>query len=282
VIRGSVDIHVNSGPCFLPRVGNAYDMATVALAAGVYGWVFLSHHESTVGRAAVVQAALPELRCAGGVVLNDYVGGINPAAVRGAFLSGGRFVSFPTLHAENHTKVVGKGRAGVGPGDPSAGDGIRVIGARGELVPAARECIDIARQYQGFVHTGHVSNAEIEAIVDYCVAQKVPVVVTHPYFIVLGTEEFFAKMARKGAWIEVCGAVVMPVHPVATLDQMASLIRNCTPERCLLASDGGSVQLPIPHEIVRSFGWNLVKHGIAEEAVRLIAAENPRRLLNWN
>src|SRR5437870_5116097 len=98
----------------MPRVGNAFEMAVVAAAAGVHGWVFFSHHESTVGRAAVVEAALPGFRCAGGVVLNDYVGGINPAAVRGAFLSGGRFISFPTLHAESHAKVVGKGRAGVG------------------------------------------------------------------------------------------------------------------------------------------------------------------------
>ncbi len=282
MVKGSVDIHVNSGPCFMPRVGNAFDMAAVAAAAGVYGWVFFSHHESTVGRAAVVEVASHGFRCAGGVVLNDYVGGINPVAVRGAFLSGGRFLSFPTLHAWNHANIVGKGRAGVGSGDPASGEGIKVIDARGELSVEARECIDIAARHRGYVQTGHVSNAEIEAIVDYCIARDVPVVVTHPYFIVLGPESFFAELARKGAWIEVCGAVVMPAHPVATLEQMVSLVQACTPERCVLASDGGSVQLPIPHEIVRSFGWNLVKHGVSEEAVQLMAADNPRRLLGWN
>jgi Family of unknown function (DUF6282) len=282
MLEGSVDIHVNTAPCMLPRVGNALDMARTAAAAGASGWVLLSHHESSVGRAAVVEAALPGFRCAGGVVLNDYVGGLNPAAVRGAFLSGGRFMWFPTLHAENHAKVVGKGRAAVGPGDPSAGEGISVLDGCGALLPAAQECIEVARRHGGIVGTGHVSTQEIEVIVDHCVARDVPVVINHPYFVVLGPEQFFAAMASKGAWIEVCGAVVMPVHPVATVEAIAALVRACTPERCLLASDGGSVQLPIPHEIVRSVGWNLVKHGIAEDAVRMMASKNPRRLLGWN
>jgi hypothetical protein len=278
---GAIDIHVNSGPCFMPRVGNALDMARVAAAAGVGGWVFLSHHESTVGRAGIVEFAIPGFRCAGGVVLNDYVGGLNPAAVRGCFLSGGRFLWFPTLHAENHTKVVGKGRAGVGPGDPAAGSGIRILDAAGNLLPEAIECIEIAKAHDGIVGSGHVGMDEIEVLVDYCVSRDVPVVINHPYFIVLGPEEFFAAMARKGAWIEVCGAVVMPVHPVASLEQIASLIKACGAQRCVLASDGGSVQLPIPHEIVRSVSWNLIKHGVAVDDVVQMILDNPRRLMGW-
>jgi hypothetical protein len=188
---------------------------------------------------------------------------------------------FPTLHAENHCSVVGKGRAGVGPGDPTTGDGLRIVGRDGNLLPQAKECIQIAKAHNGIVGSGHVSIEEIEVLVDYCVKLGVPVVINHPYFIVLGPESFFVSMARKGAWIEICGAVAMPVHPVATLDQLASLASSCGPEHCLLASDSGSVQLPIPHETVRSVGYNLVKCGISEEAVRMMTTVNPSRLLGW-
>ena len=282
MITGSVDLHVNTGPCVLPRVGNAVEMARVAAVTGVRGWVVKSHFESTVGRAALVETAVPGFRCAGGVALNDYVGGVNPAAVRAALVSGGRLVWMPTLHADNHVKVVGKGRAAVGPGDPVAGEGLRVTDAKGELLPETRECIDLARSHRAVIGTGHVSLPEIEAVVDYCVAGGIPVLINHPYFVVQGPEDFFASMARKGAWIEVCGAVVMPVHPVATLEQLASLVRSCTPERCVLASDGGSVQLPIPHEIVRSVSWNLVKFGIPQDHVRAMTTTNPARLLGWS
>lgn len=282
MIQESVDFHVNTGPCFMPRVSNALDMAREAARAGVRGWVLLAHHESTVGRAAVVEAALPGFRCAGGVVLNDYVGGLNPAAVRGAFLSGGRIMWFPTLHVENHCNVAGKGRAGVGPGDPASGTGIRILGADGDLLKEAKECIDVAQRHNGIAGSGHVSIEEIEVLVDYCVGIDVPVVINHPYFIVLGPESFFASMARKGAWIEVCGAITMPVYPAATLDQLVSLVSACGPERCLLASDSGSVQLPIPHETVRSIGFNFVKCDLSEAAVKMMTTTNPSRLLGWS
>jgi hypothetical protein len=41
------------------------------------------------------------------------------------------------------------------------------------------------------------------------------------------------------------------------------------------------VQLPIPHEIVRSVSWNLIKHGIAVDDVVQMILGNPRRLMGW-
>jgi len=280
IIRNSIDFHVHTGPSLLPRIGTSIQMAKAAFESGVRGWVIKSHHESSVGRAKLVESAITGFKCWGGVVLNEYVGGLNPQAVRAALLTGGKLVWFPTLHADYHASKYGKGSAGVGIADASNKKGIKVVNENGTLLLEAKECIDITGELNGIIGTGHVSPKEIEAIVDYCNAKGIPVIVNHPYFIIHQPIEFFASLAEKGSIIEVCAASLMPVHPEATLEKLVSLIHACTPQKCLLASDGGSIQSPAPQEMMRFVSYNLIKTGITEEDIKLMLIDNPARLLD--
>ena len=65
------------------------------------------HHENTVSRAYLVQRVIPGIRVFGGIVLNYYVGGINPAAVEASLRLGGKEVWMPTVDAGYHAEVHG-------------------------------------------------------------------------------------------------------------------------------------------------------------------------------
>jgi len=61
-----------------------------------------SHQNSTVERAWLVSQCVPGIRVYGGLVLNETVGGLNPAAVRLALDLGARQIWMPTRSARNH------------------------------------------------------------------------------------------------------------------------------------------------------------------------------------
>lgn len=56
-VEGAYDLHIHSAPCLFPRIADDLTIAE-AQAAGLRGIVLKSHHELTVGRAAVVNRAL--------------------------------------------------------------------------------------------------------------------------------------------------------------------------------------------------------------------------------
>jgi len=67
------------------------------------------HQESTVGWSHYIRTMVPGIDVMGGIVLNEFVGGINPEAVRAALQMGARLVWGPTLHGAYHISVFGRG-----------------------------------------------------------------------------------------------------------------------------------------------------------------------------
>ena len=106
-LDGAMDLHVHCAPSFFPRWGDGLDVARACEQAGMAGVLLKAHEGSTVESAAVLDRLVPTLRVFGGVVLNRYVGGINPAAAEAALRLGGRCVWFPTLDADAHPRAFG-------------------------------------------------------------------------------------------------------------------------------------------------------------------------------
>ena len=87
-LDGAVDLHVHSYPCVFQRRVDDRQAAQAAADAGMAAIVLKCHHESTVSRAYLLQREFPNLKIFGGVVLNQFVGGINPAAAEVALRMG--------------------------------------------------------------------------------------------------------------------------------------------------------------------------------------------------
>jgi hypothetical protein len=108
-IDGAYDLHVHSSPDLFPRIADDAAMVADAARRGFAGVVMKNHFEGTASRAAIAARAVPGLRVYGGLVLNRYVGGINPHAVDAALRLGARVIWMPTLDAACHRRAFGFG-----------------------------------------------------------------------------------------------------------------------------------------------------------------------------
>ena len=106
-LDGAIDIHVHSSPEVFGRIGDAIEIAKRCEAAGMRAVVFKAHHEGTTTRAYHANRELRSLTALGGLVLNDFVGGINPVAVKAALDQGAKIIWAPTMHSKHHEETFG-------------------------------------------------------------------------------------------------------------------------------------------------------------------------------
>ena len=106
-LAGVIDIHAHVAPetkaLNFQRAFDAIEAAQIAKIYGMRGIVLKEHHTETAGWAYLVSRMVPGIEVFGGIVLNRYVGGMNPAAVEAMALTrGGRgkVVYMPTMDAE--------------------------------------------------------------------------------------------------------------------------------------------------------------------------------------
>lgn len=285
-LTGAIDLHVHSAPCMFPRLGDDLQMAANARDCGMRAIVLKSHHENTVSRAYHTMMQVQDVLVVGGVTLNQCVGGVNPSAVEAALKLGGKVVWGPTGHACYHGLVTGEfGKWGVAgmelPGAPPGG--ISVL-QDGKLVPGMIEILDMIGKHDGLFCTSHLSPDEIVAVVDYCVQRDIRVMVNHIYYFPRVGIDFAIEIARKGAYIEFCSALVIPSRHRKDLrydyELLAETVRRVGVERCVMSTDaGGLISSLFPHEQFRMFGQRMLGYDVSREDVRTMMCHNPARLL---
>jgi Family of unknown function (DUF6282) len=280
-LQGAIDLHVHCAPSFFTRWGDGLDLMRACEHAGMAAVLLKAHEGSTVAEAAVLNR-LSTLEVVGGVVLNRYVGGINPAAAEAALRLGGRCIWFPTMDADAHAKAFGS--TGAYPsqrGGIESATGIRVLDDEGELVQTARDVLALAAEHDALVATGHLDGGEIRALLS--TAREAGVqrfLVQHPSFTVpgLGMSEL-EPLVEQGAVVELTYLNVSPLWRTSTVEQGAEILARLGGEAVILSSDAGQAHNPSPPEALRSFAQALYEQGIAESELAKTLRDTPRRLL---
>src|SRR5919109_272427 len=254
-LQDAVDLHCHPYPDLFPRLADDIDIAMAARDAGMKALVLKCHHESTVSRAYLVQRMVPGIRVFGGIVLNRYVGYINPAAVEAALRLGGKEVWMPTVDAGYHAQVHG----GTGGYDSQRGgraqaEGIWVTDADGRLKPVVKEARDVG----------------VEKIV-----------VTHPFFKVPNLDlDTVEEVARLGAMPEFGYCTISPAWQYAAPEKIVAAVGRVGASRCLLVSDTGQRHNPMPSEALRVFAQTVFEKGVSEQDVVTMIGRNPHDLLD--
>lgn len=229
------------------------------------GFVLKSHHYPTAPVAEILTRVYPGLTVVGSVALNDEVGGLNAAAVEAAAKTGARVVWMPTFSA-HHFTMQQEGRAGI------------EVASDGKLVPDALTILEVARSHEMAVASGHVSPAE--AILLFRAARDMGLtrlIATHPAHG--STTEELGEMARLGAYVEHTFLSCMPSRGRSTPAEIASLIGELGPERCVVTSDFGQWMNPPPAEGMRMAIAELLNAGMSPEDVMTVVKTNPRALV---
>src|SRR5215216_3736849 len=174
---GVIDMHVHSHPDVFGRSMDDIDVATLAKAKGMRGIVLKNHVVTTADRAALAMKVVPGIEVWGGIVLNNAVGGINPAAVEWMHrMSGGRgkVVWLPTFDSDKHVKtLVNKDGSGL------------VVAPNGKVTAQTEEVLAVTRRAREL----GVKN----------------ILVTHGLTNIPGLSTAQAKqVAQMGAFIEIC------------------------------------------------------------------------------
>jgi hypothetical protein len=281
-VEGAIDLHCHPYPDLFPRLADDFDIALAARDAGMKALMLKCHHENTVSRAYLVQRIVPDIKVFGGVVLNSYVGGINPAAVEAALRLGGREVWMPTVDSGYHAQIHG----GTGGYESQAGgvskdEGIWVTDDDGKLQPVVKEVLELVAQYGAILATSHLSPKEIVALVKEARDVGVQkIVVTHPFFKVPSLDlDTVEELGRLGAMPEFGYCTVSPAWQYAAPEKIVEAVRRVGASRCLLVSDTGQRHNPLPSEALRVFAQTVFEKGVAEPDVQRMIARNPYDLL---
>ena len=272
-LRGAVDLHVHSAPDTDVRRFNDIELAREAASAGMGAILIKSHQNSTVERACLVTQFVPGIRIFGGLVLNETVGGLNPAAVRLALKMGAKQVWMPTRSARNHRRS--EGLAG----------GISVLDDRGQILPEVEEILQILAGSGCVLGTGHLSQAETFALVNRARALGgVKVLVTHPewgptYFSV----EQQKQLAGAGnVTFERCFVSTTHRCGFVPFETIERAIIETGVENTVLSTDLGQPDTPPPVEGFRLYAERLRSTGFSVDDVRRMMQTNPAQLLGDN
>jgi Family of unknown function (DUF6282) len=281
-LEGAIDLHVHCAPSFFARWGDGLDVTRVCDESAMAGILLKAHEGSTVAEAAVLDRQSTSLAVRGGVVLNRYVGGINPDAAEAALRLGGRCVWFPTIDADAHARAFGTTGAYLAQrGGVESENGIRLLDDTGRIVEAAREVLALAAEHNALVASGHLDGVEVAALIAAAGEAGVArVLVQHPNFTVpdLGVEEL-RPLVEQGAVVELTYLNVSPLWRTSTVAEAASVIKTFGGDAVVIASDAGQAHNPSPPEALRSFAQALYELGVPAADLGRALRDTPRRLL---
>lgn len=269
MLQGSYDVHIHTAPDVSPRKCTDLELARRLKAAGMAGAVIKCHFAETASRAALLNEQFPELRFAGGVVLNRSMGGLNPDAVERCGQLGGRYVWFPTMESRSYQAYQHRNEP-----EADLSRYLPVLDENGALLPAALEVLDAAAKYGMLVGTGHISAREGMALVPEAKKRGLTLVLTHAdnpadqYTI-----EQQVEAVKQGAIVEHC--FFTTYYGRVSIEEIARQVRAVGCENVLMASDFGQVKSPYSDEGIDQYQQLLLGQGFTPDELRQMFCENP-------
>lgn len=287
---GAIDIHAHLdpdgyGPGENGRSLDVLELAEIAQAAGMRGFVIKQHYDQSADSAYLVREVYPDLEVFGGIGTNFATGGLNPTAIRQmALVKGGlgRIVWMPTWDAEHYVRNHGNDRPFIS------------VAREGELLPEVKAVIATIAEVSGktrgtngriVLATGH--NAPEEGLLMAAEARRhgLEVVITHP---LLASVDMNMKQMKEavalGAYLEIVS------HYAAYADgeeRLLETIREIGPAHIIVSSDHGQGVGPegdegesATHlEGLSNVARLLRSNGFTEQELDMMFKHNPARLL---
>lgn len=283
LLVGAVDMHIHPGPSVFARRADDRQAAAEAGQAGMRALVLKSHEGDTVARALNLRTdpALP--RALGGVVLNHFVGGLNPDAVEASLRLGGRFVWLPTLSAARHVQFYAsqpspflgrRFRCDVRPG-------IRLTRENGNLAETLPDIFDLVSEAGAVLCTGHASAEEVLSVARGFrdSERKGFFVYTHPDISINQAPVSLQKaVADMGGYIEKCTLAGNPNWGGMPVAQFIASAREIGVDRCFFSTDAGGPDRPSSPETLRRFLAQALDAGMTEAEIRTMVVDVPVRI----
>lgn len=274
-LAGASDFHLHTSPDVRERWYDDVQAARLADEHRMYAVVLKSHWTTTADRAIMAARAadVQVTKIYGGLVLNNSVGGLNPAALEKSLSLGAKVIWLPTHDAAFHR--IRHGQRG----------GIRLIDSRSslELRDAAKAVVNMCIDAGVIIATGHIAPAEIAALARYGQPRKAKILVTHPEWVPTRVPVPDQKeLSEFGVMFERCfiGTTFVAGQWQQPMSSLVEEICAVGPRFTVLSSDLGVKPGPKPFEGFIEFYDQLEKEGVSKRDLELMSRENPRRMLD--
>jgi hypothetical protein len=284
VLDGAIDMHVHAFPD--PLIDTGWDQVQIAKAATdivMGGVLFKAHTFPTAATVPFVNQIVEDYAqkigkkpavAYGGIVLNGFVGGLHPDSVEMAARLGAKCVWLPSHDSAHHNQVIGE------PG------GIELLDRDGRLVPKLVEILKLVAENGLILDPCHSSTCERFTVIEEARNMGIEkIILTHPNWNVTKmTLEQEVEISKMGAFIGLFAYGDIPNFNNPNCDPLyfMEVIRRVGPERCVIASDLGTVVNVPPTEGMKLFTRILLASGFTKSQIRLMMVDNPRWLLGLN
>lgn len=284
LLRGAIDLDCRSGPSIHARHMTHDIAAEEAAAAGMGALAFRDDYYPTTPVAAILEktiyADLP-VKLVSGVVLNNYVGGLNPYAVEHELMLGGRIIWMPTLSATNHIRMSYRDT----PSEPDATmrprEALSVLDPKGAITDDVREILEIIAEYDAVLASGHLHVSEILPL--FSAARDAGVerlLVNQPVRYACATLQDLEELAQSGAMIELTAAAFIDGPDRHHGDgDLKSFIEAAGTDRVVLSSGLGQSRNLEPVEGLRALVRLCLAHGFSDGDMQLMLSKNAAGLL---
>lgn len=287
LLENAIDMHCHCYPEFtLEAKKRMEDVEWITLAAkmGMRGAVLKSHFWPTMTNVYFLQKHIPEnFKLFSSITLNLSSGGVNAWAVEAAAKQGAKVVFMPTWSSKNDQELKSVSRIVkkyISSLENNEFEGIRILNSQG-LIPEAKKILQIAKEMDLVLCTGHISPAESLELVRQ--AKKIgfqKLIFSHPDNpSVKANIQEMKEAISLGAYVEFCFLGTLPLIQRKHPRDMVSLIREIGAEHCVVSTDSFYDWTPPEPEIMRMCIASLLELGISEEEMRMMVKDNPAKLL---
>lgn len=281
VLEGAYDMHVHAFPD--PLIDTGWDQVQITKAAtdvGMGGVVFKAHTFPTSANVPFTNQIVEEYarqnakkpaHAYGGIVLNNYVGGLNPESVEMSARLDGKMVWLPSHDSAHHNRVINE------PG------GIELLDENDKPVKPLYEVFEIVRANDMILDPCHSSTRERFVVIEE--ARKMGLrkfILTHPNWNVTKmTVEQLVEISKLGAYVGLFAYGDIPNfnNPNCDPQYFMECIKAVGPDHCIIASDLGTVVNMPPTEGMKLFVRILLASGFDKADIRKMVVDNPRYLL---
>ena len=279
--RGIVETHFHVGPEVIPRRYDILELARTVREANAT-LVAKNHMFATTALSALARHHTGA-RLLGGIVLNNYVGGLNPDAIHAAAAANKADVGLvspadppfvvwmPTVHAASHLRTLGHAFDPRWSGccdDSATGSTARAVpiapveatDPSGRPSNALLRVLDAVAETGAVLATGHLAASEIMQVVPTALDRGVrSVIVTHPHYpsVALTDDQLVALTHYPNVFIEHCFAI----HTIeqVPLESIATSIVATGCERVVLSTDFGQQHSPPFPEATARYAHDLAR-----------------------
>ena len=270
---GAIDLHAHHGPDSYVRQWDAFEVVKLAKERGMRGVVLKNHWTETAGLAWLIRKyGTQGIEVFGSVTLDTPVGGVNPMAVRYmADVEGtwGRIVWMPTHDSEHEVDYNKETRTKA------------IVSRNGKLIPEVFEVLDLIKERNLTLATGHVTPEEALMIMTEARKRGITrIIVTHPLLGPQYTNMSLPQLqeaVKLGGAVEITAGTISRDGPAKT--HAIEVIKALGTQNVFVASDSGLVGTPNHPDALATAAKSLRAAGFNEQDLNRMFKETPARLV---